>query len=90
MEPISPYSHLVKHRDEQDVDRTLVVNQNFLYVEIGNRGRYDQRIIMGEVQASQILIGEGDGLESFRHRHGEIVKLLLYLPISLSCMLFPR
>ena len=49
MEPISPYLYLVECQDEHNVSKTPVVNKDSLHVEIENCGRYDQRIIMGEV-----------------------------------------
>ena len=58
--------------------------------EIGNRGRYEQCIIVGEMQSSQILISEYDGLKSFIHRRGEVVNFFSYLPISLSSMPLSR
>ena len=88
VEPNSSYPHLVKHRDDQNVSRTPIVNHDPLHVDIGNHDRYDQQIIMGEVQASQILIGESDRLKSFRCRRGVVINLLLYSPISLSRMPF--
>ncbi|GFY93808.1 hypothetical protein Acr_09g0002540 [Actinidia rufa] len=58
VESISPNLHFVKRRDEQNVNRTPIVDQDSLYIEIGDRSEDNQRIIMGEVQAYQIIIGE--------------------------------
>ena len=68
MKLISLNLHLIECRDEQDICRTPVVNQDPLYIEIGDGGGDDQRIIMGEMQASQIVVGEGDGLVNFSQR----------------------
>ena len=47
MELISP--NLVKHQDKQDVRRVSIVDQDPLHIEIGNGGRDDQGIIMGDM-----------------------------------------
>ena len=72
MEPISAYLYFVKCRDEQNIGRAPVVNQDSLNVEIGDSSQDDQCIVMGEMQASQILIVEGYGLVSPDHRRGEV------------------
>ena len=41
VEPISPNPHLAKHRDEQDIRITPVINQNPLHIEIGDGGGDD-------------------------------------------------
>ena len=68
VKPVSPNLHLVKCRDEQDLCRTPVVNQYPSHIEIGNGDGDDQRIIMWEMQASQIIVGDGDGLVNFSQR----------------------
>ena len=72
MEPISAYLHFVKCRDEHDIGKAPVVNQDPLNVEIGDSSRDEQCIVMGETQASQILIGESYRLVSPDHRCGEV------------------
>ena len=64
MEFISFNLHLVECRYKQDVYRTSVVNQDHLYIEIGDGNRYDYGIIMGKMHASQIVVGEGYWLMS--------------------------
>ena len=68
VKPILPNLHLVKRWDEQDICRTLIVNKDPLHIEIGDGGGDDQRIIMWDVQASHIVVGEGDGLVNFSQR----------------------
>ena len=65
MELISSNLHFVKCRGEQDIRRTSVINQDSLHVKVGDGGRDDQGVIMGEMQASQVVISEGDGLVSY-------------------------
>ncbi|GFZ04986.1 hypothetical protein Acr_17g0005580 [Actinidia rufa] len=62
MELISSNIHFVKCRGEQDIRRTPVVNQDPLHIEIGDGNRDDQCVVMGEMQASKVIIGESDGL----------------------------
>ena len=87
MEPISTYLHLLKRRDEQNVSRTPIVNQDPLNVEIGNCGRDDQCIIMWEIHASQNFVGEGDGLVHSNSRSREVVHLFLSLNIPMMKIL---
>ena len=89
MEPISAYLHFVKCLDEQDIGRAFVVNQDPLNVEIDDSSRDDQCIIMGDMKASQILIGEGYGLVSPDHRCGEVKNLLFRPHTCLSGMPLP-
>ena len=68
MESISHYLHLIESRDKQNVSQTPVVNQDPLKVKITDCDRDNQCIIMGEMQASQILVSEGDGLVGSNHK----------------------
>ena len=80
--------HLVKCRDEQDIGGAPVVNQDPLNIEIVDCSGYYQRIVMEEVQTSQIVIDEGDKRESFGHRCREVINLLLCSPLCLFSMPF--
>ena len=53
--------HFVKGRDKQDVNRTTIIDQDPLDIEIGDNGKHNQSIVMGEMMVSQMLISEGDG-----------------------------
>lgn len=61
--------YFIECRGEQDVRKTYIINQDFLYIEVGDGGRNEQCIVMGEMKVSQVFIGEGDGLVSYRQWH---------------------
>ena len=88
VEPVSPNPHFVKYQDEQNVDRTFIINQDPLNVEIGDCGKYHQSITVEKMQAFQILVCEIDGRESFRHECREVVNLIIRSPLSLLSMPF--
>ena len=60
-------------RDEQDVRRTPVINQDPLHIKISDGSKDDQGIVVGDMQASQVIIGEGNGLMSSSCRRGYVI-----------------
>ena len=82
VELVLPNFYFFKCQDKQDIYRTPVINQDFLHIEVGDGSRDDQSVVVGEMQASQVVIGEADGLMSSSCRRGKVVNFFFSLPTS--------
>ena len=89
MELISANFYFVECRDKQDIRITPTVNQDSLHIEVGNGSRDDQGVVVEKMQASQVVVGESDGLMSSSRRRGEVANFFLISPIITPGMSLP-